>query len=403
MPRMTPSAFDPARYPRTYTASAGWRAFAWLVGGALAIGAAWGMSEAVQAPPSPRLVDRLWLALLLAGLLGLGIALVASTVRGRVVLAAGFIEARGLRTWRLRREDIVDYRVHVHNGIREFRLRGRSRRRPFTFTQVFTADEAFAAWFAGLVDSDARGHEDELRRIVSDDTLGATPLLRLDRAERARRTTRWLLVACYGVALWMMMRRDPGAAVIVLTASLPVVALALAWRFGGLFTLATSRRPARADLGALLILPACALAVRAMIDAPLAQPSSLVVPALAAGGVLALLALAIDGDLRAARLQAAGMTLVLVLYAAGLLAVADVRLDRGAPGRTVATVAAKRHTSGKGASARLALAGQPEERSVSEDLYRRVAVGDRVCLLDHPGAFGWRWTRIDDASACAAP
>jgi len=407
MRRMTPPAFDPARYPRTYRASTGWRAFWLLVGGGSGAGGLAMLVDDLLLRPvgDPERALSHGVGWLLMALLGL--AMLAGVLRSRLVIGPDFIEARSFGTWRLPRADIADYRVHVHHGMREFRLRSKGRRRPFTFTQVFKADDAFAAWFAGLVDSDALLHGVALQRVAGDETLGATAGIRLERVDGARRAVRWLLVPAYAIAFWTLASPEPGALVLALTAIQPIVALFLTWRFQGLFTLAGSRRPVRADLGVLLLVPGVALAGRALQDASLAQPASLLAPALAVGAGLWALALASSDDLRAARLQAIGMAVVLVLYAGGLLALADVRLDQAAPVRTAATVTAKRMTSGKGASARLTLAGSPGhpeavERRVPRPLYRRVAVGDLVCVTDHPGAFGWHWSSIDGPDTCTA-
>jgi hypothetical protein len=405
MPAMTPPAFDPARYPRSYTASAGWLAFGILAGAAFVFIAIMALRDAASATakPSP-FVEYV----LCAGLMLFGFAVAAVMLRVRVALGASFIEARGiLWTWRLRREDIVDYRVQVINGVREFRLRTAARRRPFKFTQVFKADDAFIAWFSGLVDSDRLQHEDTLKRIAADETLGATPALRLEGAARARRFARWLLIPCTAATLWAWAYPRPYALAMSLMAALPVAALALAWRCGGLFSLADSKTSPRGDLSPLLIAPAVVLAARAMLDTSLTDPFALVFPALVAGALLALLAIAACAELRAAPVQAVLSTLILMLYAAGALALADEHFDRRFAMRTPATIAGKHHSNGKAPQGYFDLEGlpghaPPAEFRVGFDLYRGSTLGDRVCLIEHPGALGWRWTQVDTMAACDA-
>jgi hypothetical protein len=407
MPRMTPPAFDPARYPRTYTASTGWLAAWWLMGGGMGVGGMAMLAAEWIRPPHAERTGMLasaggWLALAL-----LGVAALASVLRARVILGADYIEARGLRSWRLRREDIVDYRVHVHGGMREVRLRSRTRRRPYKFTHFFQADDAFAAWFAGLVDSDRRQHDAILRRIAADDTLGALPATRLDRVDQARRASRWLTWVTLALMLWALIGAPPHGVATWLVAALPPLALVLAWRSGNVFSLATNRSSPRSDLSALLFAPSLLLAMFGWFRADLAEPRLLVLPSLALGAVLAALALATCAELRAARVDAIVTAIVLVLYACGLLTLVNAALDRSPPTRGLAAITAMRHTSGKGGSAQLTLLGlpghaaEPVERRVSDALYRRAAVGRSVCFADHVGLFGWHWAEIDDPSACA--
>jgi hypothetical protein len=310
-----------------------------------------------------------------------------------------------LGTWRLRRADIVDYHTHLHHGIREFRLRSKLRRRPFKFTQVFPVDDAFTAWFAGLVDSDRARHDDILERLARDDRLGATPALRLERAGHARRIARWLTWLSFGITLWAFARPRPYGVAASLLAAFPLLAIALAWRSGGTFSLVYSRTSPRADLSPLILAPAALLATTWLLGARLADPWALAPAAIAIGALLAALAVAACTELRASSVNAIVTALMLILYAGGSLALADVHFDGKAARRTPVAVAAMHHTFGKGAMAYFTLRGLPghagdTDMRVDDNLYRRTAVGDAVCFIEHLGTFGWAWSEVEAATAC---
>jgi len=397
--------FDPAKYPSTYTASAGWRAFGLLGGGGLGIGGAAGIAY-FGSGHEWHGAGAAWTACLTCLVfVALGVATIVCILRAQVTLAPSFIESRSLLTRRILRSDIVEYRVRVHDGVSEFRIRTRSSRRLFKFTPVFKIDADFSAWFADLKNPDLIAHEADLREIERDDTLGMTPALRLESAMKARATAGRLCLAGMVIAVWTSVYPHPYWPMIWLTALMPPLAVLLTWRFQGLFTLADKRMSARGNLAALMLIPPLVLPLRAFLDRQLIRPVEIVGPSVIAGIILLAMAVAASSEMRKNKLAVLAASPLFVIYAAAMLAMGNCGFDAAAPIREATVVTGMRHTSGKGASAYLTLAKVPvdladHEVRVSFDLYHRTSIGSDVCVIDHPGAFGWRWIDIDTDAAC---
>jgi hypothetical protein len=402
---MRSSTFDPNRFPRFYTPSLGWQVFAWVLGGGLGVvslvgvwyfgtGHEWKGAEAA-----------LIMCCVCLALAALGFGCLLGILAARLTLAPTFIESRSMRTRRLCRSDIADYRIFNHQGISEYRIRASSRKRLFKFTLVFKVDSDFMDWFADLKNADQIAFDNELQEVARDDNLGANPTLRLESSARARRTAALLSLAAFVMTFWTFVYPRPYAVLLSLDAALPVLAMLLCWRFSGLFTLAGRKQSVRGDLAGLLIGPGIALALRAMLDITLIRPAALLLPSTIAGIVLACLAFSACADLRKYPGTALLYTLFLGVYAAGALALGNSSFDLASPRREVVTIVAMRHTTGKGASAYFSLSRVPNDLGSSEisvpfSLYRRKQISDLVCISEHKGAFGWRWVRVDDEAVC---
>ena len=94
------------------------------------------------------------------------------------------------------------------------------------------------------------------------------------------------------------------------------------------------------------------------------------------------------------------MTLALVLaYGYGVVALGNAVLDRSIGTPYATTVYGKHVTSGRNRTPKLRLAPwgprtTEDDVTVPWDLYRSASVGQTVCVLLRPGAFGIRWYRL---------
>jgi hypothetical protein len=96
----------------------------------------------------------------------------------------------------------------------------------------------------------------------------------------------------------------------------------------------------------------------------------------------------------------AALTLALVMaYGYGVVALGNAVLDRSNGASYATTVNGKHVTSGRNRTPKLRLAPwgprtTEDDVTVPWDLYRSVGVGQTVCVLLRPGAFGIRWYRL---------
>ena len=112
------------------------------------------------------------------------------------------------------------------------------------------------------------------------------------------------------------------------------------------------------------------------------------------GTALTLLVAWSDPPLRRRAGSVAGVLLLSVAYAFGVLGHANTLLDKAAPQRFEATAVEKpkksRYWADLVVTAWGAKRGQNKVK-VTSATFAAVKPGDRVCIATHPGALGWRW------------
>jgi hypothetical protein len=402
---MSSPEFDPARFPRTYAPSRGWQAYAWgLSGGIGVIGlvAAWHLWTASE---WPTVAARVFVSVDCLLVACAGFVYAWSVLTARLTLGPTFIESRRFGTRRVLRGDILDYRVRTAQAIPAYSLRTSSQARPFTFTLFCAADADFQGWFAGLENADQAALDAEQAAIAGDDRLGGDPSTRLEAAARARRVAHVLSFACMATTFWTFLYPHPYGFLLALNVAGPLLAIGLCARQGRLYTLVERKQTSRGDLSWLVLGPACVLAFRAVVDVVMVQPAVLLVPSAIGGAALGGLSLWACDEMRRHPVMALLSTVFLGGYVASILALGNMLLDRASPRRDPVTIVAMYQTTGKGATSRFTLSKVPEglasrEVRVPPSLYRRKQVGDPVCLVDHEGAFGWHWFRVEDEADC---
>jgi hypothetical protein len=396
--------FDPALYPRTYTASPGWTLGLCALGtlaAAPGLAGIWyfGTGHEVKGPG-----DMAMLVGICAVFVLLGAYLIASVLRGRIVLTADELRMHGI--WLTRvvpRADVAGYRLLSANGIQYVNLRRRSGKK-VNVALLFRPDPAFAAWLEGKPDDDAVSVAMSMQEVAQDASLGATEEERLRKLGLARKGSGALHAAAVGVALWAFFYPQPLA--LGLLAVLPWFAMALVASYSGYFTLEDSGlKSARPDLGALVLLPGWVLALRALFDVHLIELDRLA--AFAAGG-LALMAGALvmaEPRLRHRTGKLVLYALLLVPYTAAVPAIGNAVFDRAPPERHRVTVLGKHATGGRSPTYYLTLPPwgpyqEADDVGVYPELYGSVEKGQPVCVLLYHGALKMPFFVVRDASGC---
>jgi len=183
---------------------------------------------------------------------------------------------------------------------------------------------------------------------------------------------------------------------------IPLAAIALDYATQGTLDFEARRgRRSPLSLATLLIVPAIALAGRAVNDLNFTRYTLLLAETAFAIVSLVALFLRFEPDLKSDRNQLATIAFFALAYSYGVIAFADVVLDPGS-GRDVETVIRDKHVhvSGgvKGSSVWRKIAVDPAAIpgggtwiEVRPDLFATFARGDKACVHQSPGLLGTPW------------
>jgi hypothetical protein len=390
-------------YPRIYRVTPAWRAGIVLLGGLLLLGslvAAWEFGVvAVESRNSPQgLILVYFLAVVTSG----AAIYCVDTLVSSIALKADRLEIHEL--WRvrcIRRTDIETQQVlHPQNSpaVLVLRLKAPSRRK-IKLPIMWNRDSTWQAWFAGIPDVDVEAAKAFEAAVATNADLGSTPAERQQKLSAARSLARIAIGANTGLVLWAFIYPHPYELILFVLAALPWVAVWIMARSPGLYTFNAPRGSGRPDLTLLLISPGFVLMVRALRDVQILDwqrliPWAVLVALTLMGGVIWALPAVRE------KLGMAVLTLVLVLaYGFGVTSLANALLDGTRGSNYPATVYGKYVTSGRNRTPTMRLGAwgpraAVEDVTVPWDVYRSTNIGEKVCVLSHPGALGVPWYRI---------
>jgi hypothetical protein len=390
-------------YPRRYRVTPAWRAGIVLLGGLLLLGslaAAWEFGViAVEAHNSPQgLILVYFLAVVASG----AAIYCVDTLMSSIVLKADRLEIHELwRVRRIRRIDIETQQVlHPQNSsaVLVLQLKAPSRRK-IKLPIMWNRDATWHAWFAGIPDVDVEAAKAFEAAIETNAELGSTPAERHQKLSAARSLARIAIAANTGLILWAFVYPHPYELILFVLAVLPWVAVWIMARSPGLYTFNAPRGSGRPDLTLLLISPGFVLMVRALHDVQILDwqrllPWAVLVALILMGSVMWAIPAARQ------KLGMVALTLVLVLaYGFGVTSLGNALLDRTSGSIYPATVYGKYVTSGRSRTPTMRLGPWGPRTSAADvtvpwDVYRSTNIGEKVCVLSHPGAFDVPWYRI---------
>ena len=406
---MTPIGAAP--YPRSYSASFGWKLFLALLGFPLGIGGlagVWYFGAGHEVQNSTQMVVFVGISLAMAAL---GFWCAVGTLLTKIlVLTQEELHVPGIWTTVIRRSDIKGYRVLNLQGFNVLELEStkpdKTKKKKTKITMLFKPDDEFAAWFEGIPNFDAIELAASVQEIEKDAELGSSPEERLDNVNRAQKIARALYFGSLAAGGWAIFYPHPYIAMFIVVAALPWLALWLCWKYKGSFSVDDlGRNSVRADLTIMLVMPGAILAIRALTDVQLINATKLIAPTVI--GLLIMLASItwIAPVYRTNLLKLTLVALLLFAYPASSIAIANTLFDQNEPETYRLQVLQKRHTSGKGASQYLSVPAwgphiEANEVQVPRDLYRQTEIGQTICVLRHPGALGLEWYSVRPIHVC---
>ena len=388
--------------PRIYSTSPAWKAGIVLLAGIFLLGslaAAWEFGVIIDTRATPLgLILVFFLAMVASG----AAFCIVDTLVSKIVLKRDRLEIHEL--WRVRRilradiESQQTLRPPNSPAVLQLRLKAPGQRK-IKLPIMWTPDAAWQAWFALIPDVDAEAAKAFEAAIDNNAEFGATPTERRQRLAAARSLARNATWANVGLMAWAFLYPRPYGLLLLVLAALPWVAVWIMARAPGLYTLNAPRGSGRPDLTLLLISPGFLLMLRALQDVQILDWHAVLVGA-------ALVALVLMGGVLWALPSArekpgiAALTLALAMaYGYGVVALGNAVLDRSSGASYATTVYGKHVTSGRNRTPKLRLGPwgprtTEDDVTVPWDLYRSASVGQTVCVLLRPGAFGIRWYRL---------
>jgi hypothetical protein len=335
--------------------------------------------------------------------IGLGIYLLATALRSRLVIDGTRVEVRYAfsdKTADL--SEIEGYRtISTRNGS-FWQLKLKEGRGTITVQKSYDCD-GVRAWLQQIPDLDERDRKALLEQIEQSQELGATPEERLAALNNAKQLSYGLMAIAIAGALSLALGgatlRLPSAIVLAL---LPIVLIYLVRRGPLLYGIFTPKRDPRADLGIAFV--ACGFGLI------FGDSSFHFVDQLSLLEYAALVGLLFcAGIYSAARKNPQfwgamiSMLFIAGAYGYGLAAAVDTIPDHATPASYSATIENKHESHGRSTSYYLDLGPwgpmqAANSLSVSESIYEGASIGDQVCLDLRPGVLRVQWYQV---VACA--
>ncbi|HAT31046.1 MAG TPA: hypothetical protein DCW29_09415 [Janthinobacterium sp.] len=284
--------------------------------------------------------------------------------------------------------------------------------RKISVAQAIFTDAVFSAWMRDIPDLRALDQQSVDLAIARDASLGATPEKRKEKVRRLHRAAKYMNVGSVAAAVVMGLYPHPIHLVMTMTLIAPWIAIGMAYRSQGNFTIAETEQTVllrKASLLQLILLPALPISL-VFTNAGVGMPhfplkwGQPLFPAIMGGLIMTWL---IWQTARGAPIKSSVLLLIfsaMSIYAGGLLAMLNSVFDHHGGSDYTLTVLGKHRTSGRGAADCFTVAstdpsydGQTSIRAPRE-IYDATEVNATICAHIHPGIFGWRWESIDSCA-----
>lgn len=408
--QLTPEAFDSPAWPRTYGVSLGWKLILVPLGVLFAAAGVGGF--VFLASSAHDLGLQTWATLFASaitlGFAGLGVYIVASALKYRVVLAEDGVELlQPFRSRRLSRAEIQGHRtLRPQQGPRILVLVPRNPAvRKLKISRILKTDPTFDAWVAGLQDLDRHELQQSEQGIAETLHQHLMPHESKARVRQHRIFARCVNWAAIILAFAAFILPDHHHLLIGIVIAVPWITIGLVAALQPLYRFGGKRNDAHPDLSQALLIPGLLLMGRVLTDAHALDWSGPL--ALAVGGALLLSGAALWADpwLRRQRSSALLICACTLLYGFGAGFEIDVLADSSKPGIYATQVLGKRVNHGSKSTTYYLAVGawrpnrRNEEISVPVTRFDATSIGDTVCIYAGKGALRVAWYELRDCPA----
>lgn len=374
-------------YPRTYRYGPGWLTLLAAFALAFAAGCAWLAYDAAGRSPT---------AALTFGVLG-GLGVPAVVLRYfflRLTLFEDRLDYHGF----FGRSVILKADIERTSGARRnwgsasIYLHLRGRRVPRRIVALGTVDKAFWRWFHDFPNTEIEAVNKRSQYLLANPAFGSNPT---ERAYAINRQARWLnrlfWPSC-GLFLWGSDFPYPYRTCLGILMAVPLLAVIMVAFSRGRWTVNDDDRSGRMGIGVVMVvMPACTLMLRGLVDGRMAD---WVLTALYAGiaGIVLLLVVALI-ERRLSWRTALGGVFIYMVYAWGSIVFVDEAFDT-APYRSVPVQVVAVHDGTQTHELTVTAWGPrtgDNDVKTTRRLVQTVKRGDTVCIYVRPGLLRLEW------------
>ena len=260
---------------------------------------------------------------------------------------------------------------------------------------TFSQDIEFTEWLLRLRCLDAEEAEASENKILDDQRFGNTLSERSEALENGLKRTKVLNGISIAASLWALFYPRPYIPLMLVLVALPWVAAEMMRRSNGLIRADELRNDAHPNVALTWIMPACMLALRAVVDYDVLESAVVVIWCIAITGALSFAIFLGDATIRR---KIGSIVFVLFTAAYGYGAAIEINGLRSRPEQMtyLAVVQSKRIDHGKHISYELELGPWgPETKEndleVSKATYTAIQPGDHAVLMVRTGMLGVKW------------
>ena len=390
---------------KEYKIAKGWAIFMYI--GAPILIALFGLMLFLPFMPGEDVpVEALWflapISLLMIGIMILGLV---DTVTGRFVIDKD----------RIYTKNVFNNRMLLLTEIKGFRIDDKyifvepsvpNKKRVKISTYYGKNDEIREWLYEHYSDLDLMNMIEETKEIYTNVEFGANEEMRERRLHKARKAATILNTVAIVVSVWALFYPYPYGVLLVTLLFMPVLAILLVKMFGGIIRLdAQQSLSAYPTVLYSIAIPGFILVMRAMVDYNLLEYSNTWLPSI----LLTILALTIllignkEFSFEKGReyITLVGVVIFFFCYSYGALIFTNCYFDRSTAKVIYVKVMSKWISSGKHASYYVQLEPwdkqtEPEELSISSDLYDKLHEGQKAAVYLSKGLFDIPWVKVSE-------
>jgi hypothetical protein len=367
-----------------------------LCGAGLVVGGIFGALSLAK-PHSENPTAQPWLVALCLGFAGLGVYLLLSLFRSRVVLFPERLEIEELTHVQvLSREELRGWRLLPTSPSTLVLIPRDPERNVVKVALIFRIDAELAEWLDTLPCLDTVDLEASETEILNEARLGSSPDERALALMKAHRLARMSNLVSIAATCWALAYPQPYQMAIAAQISMPWVGLEIMRRSRGLLRADEYPNDAHPSVAVLLLLPGAVLTLRAMLDYSFVGLRASLWCAIGIGSLLWWATRSIDPTVCRKVGTNVALAFFSIMYGFGSALEADALLDRSPEVEHAVHVEGKQVRTGK--VTRYVLQVEPwapnlstPEVQVGRATYDHIQHGDVLHLVVRNGALGVPW------------